>query len=168
MSFCIKNVLKTYQQSRKYFMRGFLQTQPNIMEDQRHNYLAEVRALRTREAGYGNPGRAWHPFESWDLWLVSSSNWADADRFRGTGDGESLDGQRLSPHFVRLYPTILLLPVHLCFFALFTLIIIFAPQHALYLKWNFLRWTYEIINRFGLNRELVSLVYHFYDRFINE
>ena len=38
-------------------MRGFLQTQPNIMEDQRHNYLAEVRALLTREAGYGNPGR---------------------------------------------------------------------------------------------------------------
>ena len=32
-----------------------MQTQPNIMEDQRHNYLAEVRALRTREAGYGNP-----------------------------------------------------------------------------------------------------------------
>ena len=32
---------------------------------------------------------------------------------------------------------------------------------------NFLRWT-DIIDRFGIDRELVPLAYHFYDRFIIE
>jgi hypothetical protein len=72
----------------------------------------------------------------------------------------------LSPHLVRLFPTI-----RCCLSTNIVLLYSLSSQYllrnTLSTYRNFLRWT-DIIDRCGIDRELVSLAYHFFDRFINE
>ena len=72
----------------------------------------------------------------------------------------------LSPHLVRLFPTI-----RCCLSTNIVLLYSLSSQYllrnTLSTYRNFLRWT-DIIDRFGIDRELVPLAYHFYDRFIIE